>query len=120
MSIIFYKMSKIQLRYFLFKPVYQFGTDLNSLVIKSNLKKILLFFWKKTFNEIAKALLGIIIDIKETTKIPTNIWTTMTVAAISIFLIAVIREQINERFKAKMFMPIPIDIIDVRPVCVWF
>jgi hypothetical protein len=58
----------------------------------------------------------IIVEIKETAKIPTHIWTTIVLASISIFLIAVVKEQVNERFKEKMFMPVPIDIIVVSLV----
>jgi hypothetical protein len=58
----------------------------------------------------------IIVEIMETAKIPTHIWATIVLATISIFLIAVVKEQINERFKEKMFMPVPIDIIVVSSV----
>ena len=53
-------------------------------------------------------------EIKSTSSIPTRVWATLIVAAVSIFILAIVREQINERFKAKMFMPVPIDVIVVR------
>jgi hypothetical protein len=39
---------------------------------------------------------------------------TLIVSAVSIFLLALVREQINDRFKSKMIMPVPIELIIVR------
>ena len=38
---------------------------------------------------------------------------TIIVSAVSIFILALVREQINDRFKAKMIMPVPIELIVV-------
>ena len=72
---------------------------------------------KKTLIEIYNGIYRIIIEIIETSAIPTRIWVTLIVAAVSIFLIAVVREKINEKYEKKLPMPVPIDIIVVSTVC---
>lgn len=64
-----------------------------------------------TLIEIYNGIYRIIIEINETSAIPTRIWGTLIVAAVSIFIIAIIREEINVRHKDTLPMPVPIDII---------